>query len=579
MGLDGVYLHLLAGELRASLVGARVEKIYQPTKTELLFAMRTREDRYRLLLSANGNAPGIRLTQQSIDNPEKPPMLCMLLRKHLVGGTLTAVAQVGMDRILRLSFSVINELGDRVERHLIIEIMARHSNIILLDADDVVIDSVKRVDLATSSVRQILPGMRYVLPPRPDKLDPAAADAQTLLDRVASSDKPLGKALLNAVEGLSPLTANELAFRAGGDDLPANQLSDRQQNALRFELETLHSRVTGGSYTPCLIRENGRMKEFSYMQITCFGAAVTPESREDLSRLMDDFYAERDRYTRTHAKAEDLFRTVTSLRERTSRRLDNRRLELEACADREEKRRFAELINANLYQLRKGQDAYAVCDWYDEGKSVTIPVKPELTPAENAARYFREYKKRKTAEERLTDLIAQDERDIEYLGTVLDELSRAENDREIAAIRRELAQEGYLKRQTGRDKKQAAEAGPREYRAPSGLRVLVGRNNAGNDKLSFRIAGKDDLWFHAQKMPGSHVVLCGAGLDAPDADIEFAAGLAAWFSAGRDATTVEIDYTPVRELRKPAGARPGFVIYHTYYSMSARPLQPQEETV
>lgn len=576
MALDGIFLHLLSEELKEILLGAKVDKIHQTQKTELVFTMRTRSGAYRLLMSASGNSPRLHLTTHSIENPANPPMFCMLMRKHLGGATLLDIRQEGFDRILKLIFSSVNEIGDRVTRTLVIEIMAQYSNIILLDENGVIIDSIKRVDMSKSSVRQILPSLEYQLPPMQNKLNILSDASSVIVDEIIKKDTKLSNAILSCVEGMSPVLCREIAYRAGGSDAVSSCLSEAQKTRLLFEIDILKNTVANRTVSPTAVADaDGKLLDFSFIPITQYGSAVKYTSCESLSEVLESFYYERERLVRTKSKAEDLFKAVNNLIERLAKKINNQMTELEECKDREEKRIFAELINANLYRLSKGQVVYELENYYDENKPVKIPVKPELAPAENAQRYYKEYRKLRTAEEKLTALIEQGRQDLEYLRTVLDELNRAETEREISEIRTELADGGFLKHKSQGRLKKNQPLPPLEFTSPDGFKVYVGRNNIQNDRLSFRTVSKNDIWFHIQKAPGSHVILVLDGKTPTQTAMEFAAKTAAYYSSGREAGAVEVDYTQVRNLKKPAGANPGFVIYHVYNSVLAKPENPE----
>ncbi len=577
MALDGIFLHLLSEELKEVLLGAKVDKIHQTQKVELVLTMRTRAGAYRLLLSASGNAPRLHLTTHSIENPPKPPMLCMLLRKHLGGGTLVDIEQVGLDRILKLVFSCVNEIGDRVTRTLVIEIMAQYSNIILLDENDVIIDSVKRVDSSKSSVREVLPGLNYVLPPQQNKMNVLKNGTEEIFNAVTEKNSRLSAAILASLEGVSPVVCREIASRVSNDDVNASELNQNQKVKLSFEIEMLKNMVENRTVAPnAVASSDGKLLDFSFMPIMQYGSAANYFSYESLSETLESFYFERERLARTKSKAEDLFKTVNTLIDRLSKKINIQLTELEECKDREEKKLFAELINANLYCLNKGVPFYEIANYYDDYNIVKIPVKPELTPTENAQRYYKEYRKLRNAEEMLTKLIEQGKQDLEYLKTVADELERAETEKEISEIRLELSDSGFLKQKTGSKNKKNVGLPPFEFEAPDGFKVLVGRNNLQNDKLTHKVASNNDYWFHIQKAPGSHVILVTDGKEPTETAMEFAAKTAAYFSSGRQAGAVEVDYTQVKNIKKPAGAKPGFVIYHIYNSVLAKPENPEK---
>ena len=576
MALDGIFLHLLSEELKEVLIGSKVDKIHQTQKTELVFTLRTRSGAYRLLMSASGNAPRLHLTTQQIENPPKPPMLCMLLRKHLGGATLLDIQQEGLDRILKLVFSSVNELGDRVTRTLVIEVMAQYSNIILLDENDVIIDAVKRVDSTKSSVREVLPSLRYELPPGQNKLSIIDDTPEDILSAITTKNTKLNNAILSSMEGMSPVLCREIAFRTAGIDAVADELTENQKIKLAFELEILKNTVLNRTLSPNAVADtDGKLLDFSFIPITQYGTAAQYLSYESLSETLERFYFERERLARTKSKAEDLFKNINNLIERLAKKISNQMAELEECKDRDEKKIFAELINANLYRLNKGSTVYELENYYDDYKTVQIPVKPELTPTENAQRYYKEYRKLRTAEEMLTKLIAEGREELVYLRTVLDELSRAETEREISEIRQELSDGGFVKQKNQGKIKRSQPMPPLEFNAPDGFKVYVGRNNIQNDKLSLKTAMKSDLWFHIQKAPGSHVILSLDGREPTEKAMEFAAKVAAYYSSGREAGAVEVDYTEVRNLKKPVGAKPGFVIYHVYNSVLVKPEIPE----
>ncbi len=577
MALDGIFLHLLSEELKEVLVGAKVDKIHQTQKVELVLTMRTRAGAYRLLLSASGNAPRLHLTTHSIENPPKPPMLCMLLRKHLGGGTLVDIEQVGLDRILKLVFSCVNEIGDRVERTLVVEIMAQYSNIILLDENSCIIDSVKRVDKTKSSVREVLPGLNYVLPPQQNKMNVLEHGTEEIFNEVTAKNTRLSAAILASLEGVSPVVCREIATRVSNDDVNASELNENQKIKLSFEIEMLKNMVENRTVAPnAVASSDGKLLDFSFMPIMQYGSAANYFSYESLSETLESFYFEKERLARTKSKAEDLFKTVNTLIDRLSKKINIQLTELEECKDREEKKLFAELINANLYCLQKGVPFYEIANYYDDYNIVKIPAKPELSPTENAQRYYKEYRKLRNAEDMLTKLIEQGKEDLLYLKTVADELERAETEKEISEIRLELSDSGFVKQKTGFKNKKSVVLPPLEFNSPDGFKVLVGRNNLQNDRLTHKTAAKNDYWFHVQKAPGSHVILVLDGKEPTETAMEFAAKTAAYFSSGRQAGAVEVDYTQVKNIKKPAGAKPGFVIYHIYNSVLAKPENPEK---
>ncbi len=577
MATDGIFLHFLKNEIAAFAVGAKVDRIYLPTRYELVITLRTRTDTKKLFISVSGNSPRVNFTEFSPENPQTPPMLCMLLRKQLSGAVIKEVKQVGFDRILMLRMDATNEIGDRVQRTLVVEIMAQYSNCILLDENGIIIDALKRVDSSKSSFREILPGREYKLPPQQNKLSLLENSPEEAVDGILQlSDKKLSSAVMSVIGGISPLISREIAYRITLSDIAVSDMTDFMKERLLHEISLLKEAVESDACKPCYLTDNnGNYLDFSYMPLTLYDNSAKVNFTETLSGILDVFYFEKERLQRARSKAEDLFRTVDQLIERTTRKINVQREELSASEDSESKRIFAELINANLYALNKGSDFYEVQNYYDDYKTVKIPVLPHLSPSANSQRYYKEYRKAQTARKMLTELIDKGISDLEYLLSVKDELSRAETERELNEIRTELSAAGFLKSKTGTKNKKNAPLPFIEYDAPDGFKVYVGRNNIQNDNLSFKKASKNDIWFHAQKAPGSHVVLSLEGREATNKAMEFAATCAAFFSSVKDRGMVEVDYTKVRNLKKPPGSNPGFVIYHVYNTVYVNAVNPE----
>lgn len=579
MALDGLYLRFLVNEMRSFCEGAKIDKIYQPSRYELVFALRTRTARKNLFISVGGNSPRINLTDASFDNPANPPMLCMLLRKQLTGAVITGIRQAGCDRIVFVDMDATDEIGDRVKRTLAVEIMAQYSNCILIDGDGNIIDSLKRVDATKSSVREVLPKLPYKLPPAQDKLDITACPPADIVSRVKlSAGKTLSSALLSAAAGFSPLVSREIAYRACGEDKAVNALSDGDFSRLETELSSLKASVENNTPSPCILKDkNGNMTDFCFMPVTLYLGAADSVPAGGLSLALDRFWLEKERLQRTKSRADDLFRILAACTDRISKKITVQTRELAECDTMETKRIYAELINANLYSLKKGDAVYRVQNYYDDCKEVEIPVSPLLTPSANSQKYYKEYRKLQTARRILTEQLEKGRTDLEYIMTVRDELERASSEKEIGEIRAELSAGGFLKSKTGTKNKKNAPLPPLSFVSPSGYTVLVGRNNLQNDSISFKKARKTDLWFHTQKAPGSHVILCTEGLEPAEADIEFAACTAAFFSSVRARGTVEVDYTKAGNLKKPPASRPGFVIYHVYNTLYVKASDPAAE--
>lgn len=579
MPLDGFTLHFLTEELCHDIVGCRVEKVHQPSKDELVLHLRDRNGAKKLFLSASANSPRLHLTDRAPENPSVPPMFCMLMRKHLSSAQITAVNQNGLDRVVSIDFSATNELGDRVSLTLYVEIMAKHSNIILVSEQGRIIDAVKRIDCTQSSVRQILPGGEYHDPPAQNKLNLLECSAQDVAQAVfLQSSKMLSSALLSTVEGASPLVCREIAETSGGDVQTACA-DEMQKMRVTAALDKIKQSLEKNSGMPTVLKdESGKPFDFSFFDIRQYGSAYAVLNFDSFSELLDEFYSERDRIDRTRQRSADLQKLLSSLTARISRRLNNQRAELSACADKEELRINAELITAYQYTLEKGALFYEVADYYNENKPRRIPADPALTPSANAQKYYKEYRKAKTAEQMLATLIEQGEAELQYIDSVSDALSRAAGFGEINEIRCELAACGYLKRKsTGGKKGLQKPSTPMEYRSSDGIKILVGRNNVQNDKLSLKTAAKSDVWLHTQKIPGSHVVICAEGGDVPETTLLEAARLAAYHSRARESANVPVDYTLAKNLKKPVGAKPGKVIYHVYNTLYVTPDKDETE--
>ncbi len=577
MAIDGIFLHFLKNEIADFAIGAKIDKIFLPTKHELVFVLRTRTEMRRLFISVSGNSPRVNFTECTPENPMTPPMMCMLFRKQLCGALIRNVKQIGFDRILMFELDATNDIGDRVKRTLVVEIMAQYSNCILLDENDNIIDALKRVDTSKSSFREVLPHCEYKLPPQQDKFQLIDCDIVECCDKILTAEnKKLSSAILSTVAGISPLISKEISYRVCLSDIDVSEMTVLMKERLLHELQFLTDIIKNNNIRPCyLTDEFGRFIDFSYMPLTLYSDSANVNYSDTLSQVLDTFYVEKEKLQRAKSKAEDLFKTVASLIERTTKKINIRKEELLSCDDLETKRVYAELINANLYSLEKGATVYTVKNYYDDYNDINIPVLPHLTPSQNSQRYYKEYRKAQTAKNLLTGLIDEGMNDLEYLLSVQDELSRAETERELNEIRTELSSAGFLKSKTGTKNKKNTPLPPLEFEAPDGFKVFVGRNNMQNDLLSFKKASKNDIWFHSQKAPGSHVILSLEGKDATLKAMEFAAETAAYFSSVKEAGMIEVDYTSVRNLKKPNGSKPGFVIYHVYNTLYVQAKNPE----
>lgn len=572
MALDGVFLSAVCDELKKYALSLRVDKVQQPSRDEVVLVLRGKSGTYRLLICVRADSPRVHFTSHNIQNPPVPPMFCMLLRKHLTAAKIVGIRQSELDRVVFIDFDASNEIGDRVRLTLCVEIMGKYSNLILIDGNNRVIDSAKRVDISTSSVRQILPGIEYRLPPKQNKLCLENTETNLIVQSITENEnKYLSSAILGSVQGISPVAARELAFHAVGEDCFVSSLSDSQCEKLASVINGVKDNLHSFQKVYMLLDSNSKPKDMCFIDVKQYGSALEVREYESPSLLLDDFYFERDRINRITHRGQELFKTLSNIIERTSRKLNLQREELKKCADKEALRRNGELITANLHMLHKGAVFYEVQDYYNGMQTLRISCNPALTPTENANKYYKEYRKAKTAEVMLAKLIEQGEAELAYLETVLDELSRADSDADLSAVRLELSEGGYLKSKTGSKGKAPKPLPPIEYLSSDGYKILVGRNNVQNDRLSMKSAAKSDMWLHTQGFPGSHVIIVSINGEVSDNAIEQAAVIAACHSKACDSSLVPVDYTRVKALKKPVGAKPGKVIYHEYYTITVNP--------
>ena len=572
MALDGLFLSKIKDELTQNAVGLRVDKVQQPSRDEIVLSLRGKSGNYRLLICVRADSPRINFTVHSSENPASPPMFCMLLRKYLTAAKITGVRQQELDRILFIDFDASNEIGDRISLTLVIEIMGKYSNLILISSDGKVIDAAKRVDITTSSVRQILPGIQYELPPKQDKLCIESCEISKLVSRItAQQNKYLSSAILSVMQGVSPIITREIANLTAGEDVYVYDLSADQINRLADVLSEIKSTLHEKSEVYMICTPDGKPKELSFLEITQYGDAMTVKEYSSPSMLLDDFFIERDRMTRISQRGHEMFKLLNTLTERTARKLSVQKQELEKCAEKDDLKLYGELITSNIHRLQKGSSYYEVENYYDNMKKLTVKANPALTPLENANKYYKDYRKAKTAEVMLAKLIDEGENELVYFESVLDELSRADTDSELSAIREELCQGGYLKPKGGKKQKQPKILPPHEFCSSDGYRIFVGRNNIQNDRLSMKVANNNDMWLHTQSFPGSHVIIENKLGEVSDQSIEEAAVIAACYSKAGESSLVPVDYTKVRALKKPVGAKPGKVIYHEYYTIIVKP--------
>lgn len=574
MPLDGAMLSQVKQEIEAFAVGSRVDKIYQPSREEVILSLRGRQGSAKLLISVGASSPRIHFTQVAVENPKSPPMFCMLMRKLFGASLLTGVEQAGLDRILHLRFETIDEFGDKVPLLLSVEIMGRHSNLIIHREDGRIVDAIKRIDATMSTVRPVLPGMQYVLPPsKGEKCDLMTAPFEQIADQLRlQGGTELSKGLMAALQGVSPLFCREVAFfTLRGAEKTVSELREEEWERLRFYLETLAENLRRHDCHPVMLVEQGKPRDFTFLDVQQYGDSMERRPFETYSQLLDSFYGERDTIDRMRQRSNDLLRLVGNTTERIARRLETQRQELEASRNREQYKVFGDLISTNMYALQKGDRVARVQNYYEADlPMVEIPLDVRLTPNQNAQKYYNEYRKLDTAEKKLREQIAQGEMELRYIESVYDMLTRARSESELTAIRQELSQEGYLKHTYLKGKKEE-KLPPLKFRSSDGFTILVGRNNVQNDRLTLKESRGGDIWFHTQKIPGSHTIVVTDGREVPNRTLEEACILAAYHSKARDSSKVAVDYTPVKYVKKPNGSKPGMVIYEVYQTAIVDP--------
>lgn len=553
MALDGIFLYHLKNEIASFAVDSRVDKIHQPSRDEIVISLRSREGSRKLLMSCNADSARIHFTEFAPENPPKPPMFCLMLRKRLTGAWITSIEQDNLERILRINFSGTDELGDKTNYALIIEIMGKYSNIIFVDRDNRIIDSLKRVDESKSHIREILPGVTYVAPPAQDKLNIFTDDISVIKEKIAVSNKGIYKAFLETVKGVSPIVCREI------------------ENGL--SLEDFKKMAENPVPTAVIVETP---KDFTFIDVKQYGNIAEIKTYESFSKLLDFFYYEKVRLMRIKARSSELFKALTTLQERAVRKAVNRQNELDECRDKETYKLFGDLISANQYRLEKGAPYYDLENYYDDNKIIRIPADVTMTPSQNSQKYYKEYRKKQIAESKLNDFISQAKAEADYFDTVIDELSRAKTDSEIFEIKEELAAGGYIKRGQNKNKNTKS-LKPMQFTTRDGFNVLVGRNNLMNDRLTLKTAKNYDTWFHVQDTAGSHVICETSGTEITDTAIHDCAVIAAYFSKARESSNVAVDYTLVKNVKKPNGAKPGYVIYDPYKTEYVTPTLEETE--
>ena len=566
MAFDAFFLSAVLEEVRERCIGARIDKIHQPSRDTLILQMHSKEYRSKLLFAANPTAPRLHLTTSSPENPAEPPMFCMLLRKHLMGAKLAAVSQPPMERAATFTFDCTDEMGFPVQKKLIAELMGRTCNLYLVSQEGRILDCLRRIGLDESARRAALPGLNYQEPEAITKANPLPAENYAALLRQPGAEL-IADRLMDTFGGLSPLVCREAAlFAAGSTDARIDPLT---ADSLGEKLELFFNEHLNHPKPYYYAQADGTPKQFAFCPIRQYGACTEAES---FGALLDMYYTVRDRKDAMRQKSQAVRKTVQNLCTRLTRKLAIQEKELEATYDRERLRQLGDIVTANIHRIVKGQTTISCEDFYDEEmKSIDIPISPILSPQQNAAKFYKDYAKLKNAEKELTRQIELGEGELHYLKSVLEELNRAQTDAELEEIKRELQDGGYLRFDGGRKKVKTAKLQPMRFESTDGYPIYVGRNNRQNDELTFRLARKDDIWCHASKVHGSHVIISCGGTTPPDDTITQAAQLAAYYAETGSGQNIPVDVTPVRQVKKIPNGKPGMVIYHTYKTVIANP--------
>ncbi len=569
MAFDGIVIANLVKELNDTVLNGRISKIAQPENDELLLTLKGNTGQVRLLLSASASLPLIYLTKENKPSPMTAPNFCMLLRKHIANGRITRIWQPHMERIINFEIEHLNELGDLCRKQLIVEIMGKHSNIIFCDEDKKIIDSIKHIPAQVSSVREVLPGRMYFIPETQEKYNPIETSLEEFSDKIFAKPLSLTKSIYTTYTGISPVIASEICHRAGLEgERPAKALSPEEQKHLYHHFSWLMDDVRNGGFTPIIVKNGKEPIEFSAVSLTQY-EDMDIISYPDISQVLETFYADKNTYTRIRQKSVDLRKVVNTVLERCRKKYDLQLRQLKDTEKREKYKVYGELINTYGYGLEEDAKSLTALNYYTN-EEITIPLDTQLTPMENAQKYFDRYNKLKRTYEALHELIKETHEEMEHLESISTSLDIAVSEDDLIQIKEELTQFGYIKKKHA-GKKEKVKSKPFHYLSSDGFHIYIGKNNFQNDELTFKFASGSDWWFHAKGIPGSHVIVKTNGEELPDRVFEEAGCLAAYYSKGRENDKVEIDYLEKKNVKKPNGSKPGFVIYYTNYSLVASP--------
>lgn len=579
MALDGLVIHSIVDELHKKLLGGKIDKVYQPENDEVVLHIRNNKENFKLVLSCSASNPRVYLASDyKKENPINAPMFCMLFRKYIQGGNIVNVSQVDFERIIKISVESFDELKEKTTKDIIIEIMGRHSNIILThSSNNKIIDSAKRIPPSVSRVRQILPGQTYVLPPKQDKLNPITdISLNSFVDTLSSFNGPIFKAIYSKFLGISPVIAKEICFRANIDEnLLVSEISSDDISKIYREFHNLFKYIKDNIYNPCMVIDTSidKVLDFSCINLSLF-SNLSIINDDSISKILENYYATKDIKDRIHQRSSDLRKSISIKLDRLYNKLNKQEKELIESENAQIYKIKGELITSYIYMIEKGMESVEVANFYDlEYKNIKISLNTNFTPSENAQKYFKKYNKLKTAKKEITSQMEITKEEIDYLENIMLSIENCENLAELMDIREELGKVGYIRSKNNSKKETKLTTKPHEFVSSNGFKILVGKNNKQNDHLTLKVASNEDIWLHTKNIPGSHVIIKTEGKEVPDETIFEGAMLAAFFSKSKMSSQVPVDYTKKKNVKKPNGAKPGMVIYDTNNTIYVTPTE------
>ena len=572
MALDGITIANMVKELKDELEGGRMNKIAQPEPDELMLTVKGKNGQRRLLISASASLPLIYFTDKNKPSPMTAPNFCMLLRKHIGSARILKISQPGLERVIYMDFEHLNEMGDLCQKRLVVELMGKYSNIIFCDDNGNILDSIKHISANTSSVREVLPGRTYFIPETQEKEDPFLTTEESFMERVCKKPLPVSKAIYTSLTGISPVMAQEICYRASIDgSMPMDALGEMERIHLAHTFLRMIEDIRDGVFVPNIVYRDGEPVEFAAFTLQQYASGHTNQTFDSMSQVLEQYYAQKNVITRIRQKSADLRHVVQTALERNRKKYVIQQKQMKDTQKKDKFKVYGELINTYGYGLEPGCKSFQALNYYTN-EEITIPLDETLTPAENAKKYFDKYNKMKRTQEALTTQLEETKSDIAHLESISTALDIALSESDLSQIKEELTEYGYIKRKyAGKKKGPQSKSKPFHYISSDGYHMYVGKNNFQNEELTFKFATGNDWWFHAKKMPGSHVIVKANNEELPDRTFEEAGRLAAYYSSGRTAPKVEIDYIQKKHVKKTPGGKPGFVIYHTNYSLNIEP--------